>query len=205
MFKRTLSSFLFIMFAAMALWIVGISSGVLGRAAKVITPVPGSVPAIVANNPSSESESPLSESPLPESQTAPITQLANVPKSPPTIPGANKTLALSDLQDVANQNEANHTQPSAAQIQKSLPLTKMPLYFVQNAGQVDKKFKYYEQASTHATYFAPDGVYMMLSKHRAQQTVSAKSPSVANKQLVSEVVKLSPLQANKNPQILAEA
>ena len=50
---------------------------------------------------------------------------------------------------------------------------KLPLYFIQNDGQVDKKVKFYEKGNGHATYFTKEGIY--LSLHSGQPS---DSPSV---------------------------
>ncbi len=41
---------------------------------------------------------------------------------------------------------------------------KIPLYFVRNDGQIDKKVVYYERGAVHTTYFARDGIYISLNK-----------------------------------------
>lgn len=40
----------------------------------------------------------------------------------------------------------------------------LPLYFIQNDGQVDKKVKFYEKGSGHSTFFTKDGVYLSVSQ-----------------------------------------
>src|SRR3990170_5781568 len=40
----------------------------------------------------------------------------------------------------------------------------LPLYFIQNNGQVDEQVKYYEKSRGHATFFMEDGVYIGLHK-----------------------------------------
>ena len=42
---------------------------------------------------------------------------------------------------------------------------KLPLSFIQNDGQVDKKVKFYEKGSGHATYFTKDGIYLSLTNN----------------------------------------
>jgi len=71
----------------------------------------------------------------------------------------------------------------------------LPLSFIQNDGQVDKKVKFYEKGSGRATFFTKDGIYLSLTNGRS----SSKSPS-----LESELIKLTPLGTNKHPKIVAE-
>ena len=93
---------------------------------------------------------------------------------------------------------------------------KLPLSFIQNDGQVDKKVKFYEKGSGHTTYFTKDGVYLSLVGG-AGETPSPVSvingpndaaeqkpqkPGAQNPQAV--LIKLMPLGANKNPKIVAE-
>lgn len=43
---------------------------------------------------------------------------------------------------------------------------KLPLYFIQNNGQIDEKVKYYEKGSGHTTYFTKEGIYLALIKNQ---------------------------------------
>ncbi len=101
---------------------------------------------------------------------------------------------------------------------------KLPLSFIQNDGQKDNKVKFYERGSGHSTYFTTDGIYLELisdkkinaeaintkdnkqiipeskttkSKNQVQQTAGGQN-------LKSEIIKLTPIGANKNPKIIAE-
>ncbi len=64
---------------------------------------------------------------------------------------------------------------------------KLPLYFIENKGQVDKQVRFYEKSSRHTTYFTRKGVYFSLIK--------------AGKYEV-ESLKLNFERANAKPQIL---
>jgi len=108
---------------------------------------------------------------------------------------------------------------------------KLPLYFIQNDGQVDKKVKFYEKGSGHATYFTKDGVYLSLVGASGSTTnppclehsalplsqippvekggkggfaSCADDPKAPANSPQSALVKLIPLGANKNPRIVAE-
>lgn len=64
---------------------------------------------------------------------------------------------------------------------------KLPLYFIQNNGQMDGKVKFYEKGNGHATFFTKDGVSLSLVRGSKVESV-----------------KLSPLVANKTHNIFAE-
>ncbi len=116
---------------------------------------------------------------------------------------------------------------------------KLPLSFIQNDGQMDKRVRYYEKGAGHATYFTQRGVYLSLvggrtnvpfvnkqhCKEQADEAISKSEtcseqrgtignpksenqnphPSTGNSQLSTpQLVKLIPLGANKNPEIVAE-
>ncbi|MBI1910900.1 MAG: SBBP repeat-containing protein [Deltaproteobacteria bacterium] len=83
---------------------------------------------------------------------------------------------------------------------------KLPLYFIKNAGQLEKKVRYFEKGSGHATYFTNDGVYLNLTRRVAQD----RSKPFIEKALEderfdakSELVKLSLPGSNKNSKITA--
>ncbi|MBI5233711.1 MAG: SBBP repeat-containing protein, partial [Deltaproteobacteria bacterium] len=77
---------------------------------------------------------------------------------------------------------------------------KLPLYFIKNDGQVDKKVEFYEKGSGHATYFTKEGVYLSLRGTvpdlRAERSGAVESG-------LSPIVKLSFIGANENPEIIA--
>ncbi len=56
--------------------------------------------------------------------------------------------------------------PEPAKVQMQETYGKLPLYFIQNDGQVDEKVKFYEKGSGHATYFTKEGVYISLINHK---------------------------------------
>ncbi|MBI5181592.1 MAG: hypothetical protein HZA06_01615 [Nitrospirae bacterium] len=90
---------------------------------------------------------------------------------------------------------------------------KLPLYFIANEGQVDKKVKFYEKGSGHATYFTQEGVYLSLTKERVKESGSHSVREIKGKTSQplntvelpqSEFIKLSFFDANKEPKIIAE-
>jgi len=54
----------------------------------------------------------------------------------------------------------------AAKVQIQETYGKLPLYFIQNDGQVDEKVKFYEKGNGHSTFFTKDGVYISLLNHK---------------------------------------
>jgi len=77
---------------------------------------------------------------------------------------------------------------------------KLPLSFVRNDGQLDEKVKYYERGSGHSMYFTDEGVYLELISSCASEISASQSQ---NKSLQSETIKLSPVGANRDPEIAA--
>ncbi len=124
------------------------------------------------------------------------------------------TQMASLTQTAVNMNNGTELDPSKARIQ--VAYGNLPLYFIQNDGQVDKRVKFYEKGSGHATYFTKDGISLSLAApsdkapNRALMTNGTKdgvdglSPrsGVSNRQ--ATVVRLVPLEANENPKIVAE-
>jgi len=116
----------------------------------------------------------------------------------------------------------------ATKVQVQETYGKLPLYFIQNDGQVDEKVKFYEKGSGHATYFTKEGVYISLVRGEKSDDRSKKlentSPVIvkdeAPKQslnpssippfekggqggISSELIKLTFLNANPNAEIIA--
>src|SRR3972149_5196606 len=99
-------------------------------------------------------------------------------------PGLSKEITGSDPTD-------------KAQIQESYG--KLPLYFIQNNGQVDGNVQFYDRGSGHSTFFAKDGVYLTLTQKIGKNDTADASPQPSS----SHLVKLSFLNANPNPKIIA--
>lgn len=103
---------------------------------------------------------------------------------------------------------------------------RLPLCFVQNNGQMDPRVKFYEKASKHGTFFTKGGIYLSFV-NRIHGVTGGKEAKTENLPAVnhtsgsrdtgkdvrqtsatwssqSEVIKLTCLGANKNPEILGE-
>ena len=71
---------------------------------------------------------------------------------------------------------------------------RLPLFFIQNDGQLDKKVKFYEKASNSAMYLTEEGVYVSLVKQDGKKDTKTEA----------RLIKLSFLGGNPNPEIVAE-
>ncbi|MBI5234614.1 MAG: hypothetical protein HY880_09690 [Deltaproteobacteria bacterium] len=108
---------------------------------------------------------------------------------------------------------------------------KLPLYFIKNDGQVDSKVLYYEKGSGHATYFTKEGVFLsLINPPASRRGTQAKFGSASRQRepsplkkggfesdtpspfggegrgeraVASESIKLSFINANENPEIIA--
>jgi hypothetical protein len=87
---------------------------------------------------------------------------------------------------------------------------KLPLYFIENNGQIDKKVKYYEKGSGHSTFFTGNGVYLSLIKNIKKETEENNNAEnsidrrAVNKNLQRELIELTFIDANKDPVVTAE-
>ncbi len=90
---------------------------------------------------------------------------------------------------------------------------KLLLFFIRNDGQMDEKVKFYERGSGHSTYFTSEGVYLELISRKETKAVeeknqntpkSVKQPNDEIQNIKSEIIKLTPIGANKNPKIIAK-
>jgi len=71
---------------------------------------------------------------------------------------------------------------------------RLPLFFIQNYGQLDKKVKYYAKASNSAMYFTEEGVYVSLIKQKGKKDTKTEA----------KLIRPSFLGGNPNPEIIAE-
>jgi hypothetical protein len=83
----------------------------------------------------------------------------------------------------------------AKKVQVQEAYGQLPLSFIRNDGQVDKKVKFYEKGSGRATFFTKEGVYLSLTNGQSSPTSHSSK---------STLIRLTPLGANKNPKIVAE-
>ncbi len=81
---------------------------------------------------------------------------------------------------------------------------RQPLFFVQNKGQLHETVRYFEKGPGHATYFAEDGIYLSLFKHKNVSNTSTADMEETASDMQSDVLKLSVINGNINPAITAE-
>jgi len=79
----------------------------------------------------------------------------------------------------------------------------LPLYFIQNDGQVDERVKFYEKGSGHTTFFTKEGVCLQLVGRQKTEDRKQKTKSKTSNPK-SEIVKFSFFNANKDIEIVAE-
>ncbi|MBI2472585.1 MAG: SBBP repeat-containing protein [Planctomycetes bacterium] len=110
--------------------------------------------------------------------------------------------AIQDKKEAAINDAA-----TKAQVQESYG--KLPLCFIQNDGQMDKAVLFYEKQSAHSTFFTRNGIYLTLVNGQISEkpeAVNSKMPhrksEIQNPK--SAVIKLVPLGANKDPEVIAE-
>ena len=121
--------------------------------------------------------------------------------------GSNKSEVMSQESGVEKQATVNES--TKVKLQETYG--KLPLSFIQNNGQVDEKMKYYEKGSGRTTSFTKDGIYLTLQTQNSRLKNKNLKSEISNlnskselSNLQSEIVKLIPLNANKNPDIIAE-
>jgi len=79
---------------------------------------------------------------------------------------------------------------------------RLPLFFIQNDGQLDKKVKFYTKSSGSAIYFTQEGMYISLVKQQGKK--EAKTEAMSDTKPEAKLIKLSFLGGNPNPEIVAE-
>jgi hypothetical protein len=92
--------------------------------------------------------------------------------------------------------------PEATKVQVQETYGKLPLYFIQNDGQVDEKVKFYEKGSGHATFFTKEGVYISLVSGEKLDTIPPFNKG-GQGGITSDLIKLIFLNANPDPEIIA--
>ncbi|MEM3001991.1 MAG: SBBP repeat-containing protein, partial [Candidatus Nitrosocaldus sp.] len=77
---------------------------------------------------------------------------------------------------------------------------RLPLYFIENKGQVDERVRFYEKAGDHSVYFTEEGVYMALYKKedKGQNTLRIGFG------VRTDFISLRPFNANRSLEIIAE-
>jgi len=108
----------------------------------------------------------------------------------------------------------NHKKTEVTATQKAAIIKtygKLPLYFIENKGQVDEKVSFYEREAGHATFFTSKGVVLGLTKRyvKADKTVclgkikTLEANKNKDRKVTTEAVSLSFVGANKEAKITA--
>jgi len=71
---------------------------------------------------------------------------------------------------------------------------RIPLYFIENKGQIDEQVKFYEKSQGHNTFFTRDGIYISLKSN--QDEISEYTNN--------QIINLIPLGMNKEVEISAQ-
>ncbi len=78
----------------------------------------------------------------------------------------------------------------------------IPLYFIQNQGQVADNIKYYEKGQGHTTYFKADGIHLHLSRTMDSADAQFMEEAHVNEAIQHEErIRLFPVNANTNPKM----
>jgi hypothetical protein len=80
---------------------------------------------------------------------------------------------------------------NAAQFPGPLAFSTLPLYFVQNKGQINGQVAFYESGNGHSAFFTKEGMVLNLYGRTSPHPIPAR-------------LKLIPIDANKNPEMMAE-
>jgi len=87
---------------------------------------------------------------------------------------------------------------------------RLPLYFIENNGEVDGQVSFYERGAGHATFFTKDGVVLSLTKSDGKVEKTSLVERIKNsgiktdKKVITEALSLSFIGANKNTKITAD-
>lgn len=69
--------------------------------------------------------------------------------------------AITGRDELPCQGESGESE--SVQMQAHENYGKLPLFFIQNDGQMDERVKFYEKGSGHAMFFTKDGVHILLT------------------------------------------
>ncbi len=111
-----------------------------------------------------------------------IPQISAGLQSSPWLTKGDPSACPEQFESISGIEPAN-----AAKIQVQENYGKLPLYFIQNDGQMNEKVKYYEKGSGHAMFFTEKGVYLLLTSGREQDARNQKSEDINQKQDASRI------------------
>jgi len=106
----------------------------------------------------------------------------------------------------------NHKKTEATASQKAAVVNtygKLPLYFIENRGQVDEKVSFYERGAGHATFFTDKGVVIGLTKSEGKVEKSSHHGDIKDlkatqdRKATTEALSLSFVGSNKKAKIIS--
>ena len=85
---------------------------------------------------------------------------------------------------------------------------RLPLYFIENQGQLDKKIKFYEKSHGHNTFFTMDGIYISLNKKKNEVSTEPNRVSIETDvrsldTISTSTIKLIPIGMSKDVEIIS--
>ncbi|MEK7719679.1 MAG: SBBP repeat-containing protein, partial [Bacteroidota bacterium] len=116
------------------------------------------------------------------SSASSIPQISAGLQSSPWLTKGDTSACPEQFESISGIEPAN-----TAKIQVQENYGKLPLYFIQNDGQMNEKVKYYEKGSGHAMFFTEKGVYLLLTSGREQDARNQKSEDINQKQDASRI------------------
>ena len=80
---------------------------------------------------------------------------------------------------------------------------KLPLYFIQNDGQMDERVKFYEKGAGHTTFFTKEGVYLSLGRRQKTENrgfcISTRNPKPGTRYLQIRISQAYPFKCQQGP------
>jgi len=109
---------------------------------------------------------------------------------------------------IPNQQKSEVTEAQKVNIKKIYG--KLPLYFIENKGQVDGQVSFYERGAGHTTFFTADGVVIALTKSEGKAEKASHIETIKDfkatqdKKHTTEAVTLSFVGSNEKVKITAD-
>ena len=150
---------------------------------------------------------------------------ANISASEPSLDKVTSSSSLFKESVIGKDNDRGD---SATRVKVQENYGKLPLYFVENQGQINEMVKFYEQGNGHTTFFTKRGIYLSLAgatprvyPDKSDTRVSRPQAFLEKKEIKDRVggvsegniptrsaksatIRFVPLGANSNPEITAE-
>ena len=86
---------------------------------------------------------------------------ANISASGPSLDNGTSSSPL--FKESVSTGKDNDRGDSATRVKVQENYGKLPLYFIENQGQINEKVKFYEKGNGHTTFFTKRGIYLSLA------------------------------------------